>query len=258
MTTTLTQTTGRFVWRELFVRDVDAAKRFYTGMFGWTPSDRPMGEWSYTVWQLDGRDIGGMMDIANLPGGGEGVPSFWSVYVSVDDVDAATKRAVDHGGKVVGDCHDIPGVGRFSVIQDPQGAHISLFRSVEGRPLPELCPPNHDFCWENLSTTNPDAAVAFYGKVVGWTHDGAGPSIVFNRKTEDGETVGVASVGPSPNGMSHWGTMIAVEDAKAELAKAEGLGAKTLMPVTEIPGVGAFCIMQDPCDAVFFMFQSAR
>lgn len=260
MTATLTYTLGRFVWRELFTRDTAAAKRFYGELFGWSFEDRPMGpDWSYTLWKIGDRQIGGMMDIGNLPAEDAHIPPHWALYVSVDDVDAAAARAVAEGGKVLGQCMDIPGVGRFAVVQDPTGAVLNVFRSANGDPA-ERAPERHDFCWENLSSTDPDRAIAFWQKVVGWgtTRMGENPTPLFTRKV-DGKDVELASVGPAPEGShSSWATFVAVDHVKAALDKCRGLGGKVLLERTEIPQVGAFGIIEDPTGAALFVFESHR
>lgn len=119
---------GVFSWNELLTRDVEAAKAFYGGLLGWTLEDRPMPEMgmTYTLATVGGAPVGGIMAIP--PEAGPDMPSAWGSYVSVDDVDAAAKKAVELGGKVYKEPTDIPGVGRFCVIADPQGAVLGLIR----------------------------------------------------------------------------------------------------------------------------------
>ncbi len=112
---------GFFSWCELITTDVDAAKAFYTGLFGWTLEEKPMGL-DYTLVKADGNAIGGIMA---TPPEAQGIPPFWGSYVTVDDVDAISEKSVELGGKVLVPPRDIPHVGRFCVIQDPQGAVIS-------------------------------------------------------------------------------------------------------------------------------------
>lgn len=255
MTATVTYTLGRFVWRELFTRDVAAVKRFYGGLFGWTFDDRPMGDWSYTIVKTGDKEIGGIMDLANMPGGDDGhVPAHWAVYVSVADVDAAAKTAVAEGGRVVSDCHDIPGVGRFAVLQDPQGAHFSLFRRHGGDGADDM-PQTHEFCWESLMTTDAARAVPFYEKVVGWGTTTMGEMPLFTR-LRHGQPESLASIGPAPEGApAFWSTFVAVDAVSEATAKARELGGTVLLERTEIPDVGAFGIIQDPAQAVIYLFE---
>jgi len=115
------------VWNELITPDVENAKKFYAGLFGWknetmdTGGDGP----PYTVWQLDGEEnaMGGAM-----PPPMEGMPPFWGVYFAVADCDATVARAKELGANVIMEPTDIPGVGRFATLVDPQGAAFSVMK----------------------------------------------------------------------------------------------------------------------------------
>jgi len=113
---------GAFSWNELMTTDVASAKTFYSEAFGWQYKDEPMGEMTYTVVTAGEKEIGGIMTIP--PEAGE-MPPVWGAYVTVDDVDETAKKVEAAGGKIHVPPRDIPGVGRFCVIQDPQGAYIS-------------------------------------------------------------------------------------------------------------------------------------
>jgi len=113
---------GAFSWFELMTTDVESAKKFYTEIFGWQTEDMPMENMTYTVAKIGDEGVGGMM---LLPPEAEGAPPHWGVYVTVDDVDATAARAEELGGKIHMPPTDIPNVGRFCVLQDPQGAFFS-------------------------------------------------------------------------------------------------------------------------------------
>lgn len=114
---------GAFSWNELMTTDVAGAKAFYGEMFGWEMRDSPMPEGTYTMLTAGGHNMGGLMA---LPADAKGAPPAWGSYVTVDDVDQRVKRAEQLGGKVILAPQDIPNVGRFAVISDPQGAMLSL------------------------------------------------------------------------------------------------------------------------------------
>ena len=116
---------GTFCWNELVTRDVGAAKTFYTQLFGWTVVDEPMGPMQYSMLQSGGKNVGGMMAMPKEAGP---APSHWMAYVSVADCDAMAEKATALGGKVIVPPMDVPGVGRFSLLQDPTGAVISVIR----------------------------------------------------------------------------------------------------------------------------------
>jgi predicted enzyme related to lactoylglutathione lyase len=115
---------GAFSWTELMTTDVEGAIDFYGKIFGWTTEKFDGGgDVDYYVSKAGDREIGGIMKI---PPEAEGMPPYWGSYVTVDDVDASAKQAVELGGKVLLEPRDIPEVGRFAVIQDPQGACLSI------------------------------------------------------------------------------------------------------------------------------------
>jgi len=113
---------GQFNWCELMTKDVDAAKKFYAELFGWEMQEMSMPGMTYTVIKVGGEGIGGIM---NIPDNAKGMPPMWGTYVTVDDVDKTAKNAQELGGKLHMPPTDIPTVGRFCVIEDPQGAVIN-------------------------------------------------------------------------------------------------------------------------------------
>ena len=114
---------GAFSWCELLTTDVAGAKDFYSKLFNWTLGPAPMPNMQYTLVKYGGEQMGGIMAI---PPAAEGMRPCWCVYVTVEDVDATARLAVEMGGKVCVPPRDIPGVGRFCVLQDPQGAMINV------------------------------------------------------------------------------------------------------------------------------------
>ncbi|MBA3241029.1 MAG: VOC family protein [Acidobacteria bacterium] len=124
---------GAFCWNELGTTDVEAAKKFYTELFGWKLKEghvpAPM---IYNEIMVNGEAVGGIYQMGPEFGG---APSHWMPYVAVDDVDASAKRVEELGGKVCVPPTDIPNVGRFSVINDPTGATLSILKL--GGPHPE-------------------------------------------------------------------------------------------------------------------------
>lgn len=114
---------GAISWNELLTGDVEAAKSFYGQLFGWTYEDAPMDDMTYTLVKADGEEAAGIMPMP--PEAGQ-MPPAWGMYVTVDDVDAAAEKAAALGGKLVVPPQDIPDMGRFCVISDPQGAFIGM------------------------------------------------------------------------------------------------------------------------------------
>jgi predicted enzyme related to lactoylglutathione lyase len=119
---------GAFSWCELMTTDVDAAKKFYTELLGWETEDMSTEGMAYTVIKAGGEGVGGIMTI---PPQAQGAPPHWGAYVTVNDVDATAKKAGELGGQIFVAPTDIPDVGRFAVIQDPQGATLAIITYVD-------------------------------------------------------------------------------------------------------------------------------
>ena len=115
---------GRFSWHELMTTDVEGARAFYGKLFGWQYEAFPMETMTYEVIRSGGEETGGIMPMP--PPVKEGHPPAWGIYITVEDVDTTAKLAEELGGKIHLPPTDIPEVGRFAVIQDPQGAYISI------------------------------------------------------------------------------------------------------------------------------------
>ena len=118
---------GKFIWNELATTDPETSKAFFAKVVGWSTEDMPMpgqeGE-TYTIWKAGDDQTAGMFRMQGPQF--EGVPSHWMAYIHVADVDAAASEVEPAGGQVVVPPTDIPGIGRFCVIADPTGAHVSL------------------------------------------------------------------------------------------------------------------------------------
>jgi hypothetical protein len=121
-----------FGWSELLTPNTAAAEKFYTGLFGWGTyaSNNPAG-FTYTHWRVGGMDIGGMMAISPQMGP---VPPHWMNYLAVTNCDEYAGKATQLGGKVVMPPRDIPEVGRFALLQDPQGAMFSIIHLTHTKP----------------------------------------------------------------------------------------------------------------------------
>jgi uncharacterized protein len=124
------QTHGAFSWSELMTSDPKAACDFYSTLFGWKVETSDMGSGPYHVVKVGDTSVGGIM--GKPPGAPAGMPSVWGCYVTVSNVDetlAAVKRL---GGQVCMEPMDVKTVGRMAVIQDPQGAMLSVIQYQQG------------------------------------------------------------------------------------------------------------------------------
>jgi predicted enzyme related to lactoylglutathione lyase len=115
-------------WNELLTNDTEKAGDFYTDLFGWT-KEQFGGD--YTIFKNGDRGAGGMFKI--IPEMGP-VPPNWTVYFAVDDCDAMAQKTAELGGQVLKAPEDIPTIGRYAVLQDPQSA---VFAIIKPEPQPE-------------------------------------------------------------------------------------------------------------------------
>jgi predicted enzyme related to lactoylglutathione lyase len=120
---------GALTWNELTTPDVAGATEFYPRVFGWTPSEMPMGDATYTMWNIEERPIGGLMPMASGDWPADAPPQ-WTVYFAVADTDATAAKAAELGGTVLTPPTDMM-AGRFAVIADPHGATFSVIAPAE-------------------------------------------------------------------------------------------------------------------------------
>lgn len=244
---------GKFVWFELVSRDPKKAQAFYGETLGWKVEPMSMGDFTYEMIKLQSGPIGGY-----APPKTDRTPSHWISYVSVPDVDATAKAAVAAGGTIVDAPFDVPTVGRMARIADPQGAELCLFRSAQGDDADVAQVPSGGFCWNELSTSDPKKALAFYEKVFGYTHKDMdmGPAGTYHVLEKDGQMRGgvtSAQTGVPPM----WLPYVAVDDADKVVARAKKLGGTVHVEPADIPGVGRFSIFADPTGATIAVLKSA-
>ena len=110
---------GAFSWFELMTTDVNAAKEFYRKLFDWNMKEIPMEKMPYTVVKAGEDEVAGIM---SMPPDSKEMPPVWGIYLTVDNLAVTIDKAKELGGKILVEPMAIPDVGRFCVIQDPQGA----------------------------------------------------------------------------------------------------------------------------------------
>ncbi|HEU5040241.1 MAG TPA: VOC family protein, partial [Gemmatimonadales bacterium] len=142
---------GRFCWVDLGTSDTAAAKGFYTGLFGWTVEDRPMGNGAfYTMLFSGGRSVAALYQ-QDPQQQAMGIPPNWLSYICVESADRSAELAGKLGGTVLMDAFDVLDVGRMAMIQDPTGAVVALWepRTHQGAEMVEE--PN-TLAWNELET----------------------------------------------------------------------------------------------------------
>lgn len=249
--------TGRFIWHELVTTDAVVATKFYTGLFGWAVRENPMPTGgTYRMFSQSEIMVGGAM--AAPPG----LPSFWLVYIGVENVDASAKKIEQLGGKIMVPPTTVPDMVRFACAMDPQGAAFGIFQGIgAGSDQPPYDGPARPgtFCWDEFHTKDMEGAKKFYGSLFGWTGKGdEGAADYWHWMNAGKEIGGMTSQMGGPNVPPHWLAYIAVSDVDGVTKKVETLGGKVMMPAMEIPKVGRFSVVQDPTGALFSPFRSAR
>ena len=233
-----------WVWHEVLTTNVGNASEYYRSLLGWSGETMDMGDTKYLLFKLGEKMVGGMMAAP------EGVPTHWLGYVLVDNVDQATTKIKELGGKIVMDPFDIPNIGRACIATDPEGAVFAPFTGTEEKPADEGMPPECTVCWVEHMATDDNAITEFYTKLLGWTAEPMGTSTVL----KDGDTM-VCSIrkkeGPATAAPSHWLTYIAVPDVDKYIEKSNNLGGRTIMGKTTVPNMGEFAVISDPTGGSF-------
>jgi uncharacterized protein len=252
---------GRFMWYDHMTTDVEAAKAFYTAVAGWGLQDWEGGDAPYAMWVAEETPIGG---VARLPAGleADGVPPHWMAHVAVTDLDAAVKQVGELGGTVHKPPTEIPEVGRFTVVADPQGAALALFEP-KGDPMP---PPDRSkpgrIGWHELNTTDHASAWKFYSALLGWEHTSTfdmgemGGYFMF-RHPGDGEDEAMGGMSDVARHMGfppHWLYYVNVDDADDAVRRIEAGGGRVLNGPMEVPGGGRIAQCMDPLGAAFAIY----
>ncbi len=249
---------GSFCWIELATTDQPAAKKFYSGLFGWEINDMPMGPTEvYTIFRLDGRDAAAGCTLRPEQ---KGVPPHWMIYIAVDNADAAAARAAKAGGKVCAPAFDVMDAGRMAVISDPTGATFCVWQAKRNTGL-GIAGVDGTLCWADLSTPDPDRARKFYADMFGWEMtddtDDDPPSGYVHIQNGEEFIGGVQSLQHrQPGTPAHWLPYFVASDCDATATKARQLGAKFYVEPMTLENVGRFGILADPQGAVFAIFQA--
>ncbi len=190
-----------------------------------------------------------------------GAPPHWMAHVEVADVDKSVARVRELGGNVYVEPQDIPKIGRFSVIADPQGATMSLFKPLQGMG-PHDTEKHGEFCWHELITSDSEAAFSFYHAILGWErlldHD-MGPMGNYLIYGRNGRQLGGMFTKPKdmpmPPAFLYY---VEVDDLDGALGRATKMGAKVMNGPMEVPGGARIVQIMDPQGAAFALHTKAK
>jgi predicted enzyme related to lactoylglutathione lyase len=244
---------GRFVWHELLTTDTAAAAAFYPKVVPWRtqPSSMP----GYTIFMAGGFQVAGLMALPADTGGA----AHWLMYVGTPNVDATVAQAQGLGAKVWKAASDIPNVGRYAVLADPQGATFAVF--TPGGPQPAGAPPQGGFSWHELATTDVAGALGFYGQLFGWgkgmAHD-MGAMGVYQLFEQGGIVVGGMCNTQGPSTPPSWLSYVHVADSNRAVAAAKAAGGRLLHGPMEVPGGSWIALFLDPQGGAFAVHELPR
>ncbi len=245
-------TPGTFSWTDLTTTDQDAAKAFYTGLFGWEIEDVPVGDGvHYSMARVGGKEVGAISPQPEMMRDA-GAPPTWNSYVTVESADAAADRAKQLGANVVAPPFDVMDAGRMAAIQDPQSAFFFVWQAKDTIGAALVNAPGA-LCWNELASPDLDASTAFYSGLFGWDispFEGS-PEPYLSIKNGEANNGGIREVRPPEP--PHWLVYFATEDIDAGLAKVEELGGTKLAGPIDIQ-MAKIGIVQDPQGAVFALY----
>jgi predicted enzyme related to lactoylglutathione lyase len=253
---------GQFVWHEYTTTDVKAALAFYGHVVGWTSKPLPSeGGGTYHVLEAGGRGMGGMFEISKGQNSA-GMAQGWVGYISSPDVDADATRLKKAGGQVHRPPADIPNIGRFAPVSDPQGAGFILFNP---KPPPGEPPPQATGLgavgWDELYATDWKKAFAFYSEMFGWKKGDAmdmGAMGTYQLFTTGAAPVGGMMNRADPAVPPHWLYYFNVEGIDAALKRVKDRRGEVQHGPTEVPGGSWIIQCRDPQGGIFALVAPKR
>jgi predicted enzyme related to lactoylglutathione lyase len=253
VTTTARHAPGTFSWADLATTDREAARAYYTRLFGWETFDDEMmpGE-PYILFRNAGRDVCAMyrMQPDVHP---QGTPPHWLPYVTVASADRSAALATQLGGRELMPPTDAHDHGRMAVLEDPTGAKVALWEAKKSPGAQVLGEPG-SIAWVQLNASRPGDAKAFYTGLFEWQSrddamvEGGSYTTWLDGAERRG---GMMPMPPASGAPSHWLLYFGVADVDQAAQRSRELGGKDFVPPTDIPGMGRFAVLADPQGAMF-------
>ena len=230
---------GTPVWYELMTPDPDGAKAFYDDVVGWNIEAQASGDMDYRmVTAPDGHNVAGVLRLTPEMLAGGAKPG-WYFYLGVQDVDAMVERIRQAGGSIHMGPMDIPDVGRFALVADPQGMVFYIMRgdSAEESQAFQVNTPGHP-AWNELVSSDHKAALDFYGPLFGWENAetmAMGEMGDYAFIDHHGTRIGAAMTagGGWPTRWTYYVNVVSIDAAKA---RVEAAGGTVTQGPHEVPG----------------------
>jgi len=246
---------GRIIWHDCMTPDSDKAIAFYTKLMGWTITTWDGAGAPYHQWTNNGRTLGGSMPMPE-EAVKAGAPAHWMMYVFVEDIEQSFALATSLGAASCVPVTEIPTVGRFAVLNDPQGALFAMFQPRGEEPRPDGPAELGEFSWHELATTDHAAALAFYGRLFGWeareAHD-MGPMGIYQLWGRPGIPYPMGGMFNRPPEIpaNHWLAYLRVKDIETSANAVKALGGQILNGPMDVPGGDRVAQCADPLGAMF-------
>lgn len=252
---------GDFIWYELLTGDPEAAQRFYTAVLGWTFQGGEQKDTDYRMFSANGQGIGGLMVLADEMTA-NGMRPCWLGYINVDDVEAAAKALEKAGGRVHRQPWSIPEVGRVAFVADPQGALFYIMKPTPPAGSAKTAStafsydvPMEGHCaWNELATSDQDAAIAAYTDLFGWRQEGdmdMGAMGKYKFLYHGDKMLGAAMTKPEAMPVPMWTYYFRLPSIEAAIVTIKAHHGEVCNGPHEIPG-GDFTInAMDPQGAMF-------
>jgi predicted enzyme related to lactoylglutathione lyase len=240
-----------FFWYDLVTTDTQAAAKFYSEVVGWTHEDMSQPGNAYGIVKVGDVGVAGLMP---FPEGMKGHPG-WNGYVAVEDVEAAARKIKQLGGVIHRGPIEVPGIIKFAVVGDPQGAVFIIAKGLVDRPMGELPTGTPGTVgWRELFAADWQTDFEFYAGMFGWTkaesHDmGAGG--IYQLFAAGGHPIGGMMNRPAVMPMSWWNYYINVDAIDAATARVEKAGGSIKMGPMEVPG-GQWVVQAQDHQGAFF------
>jgi hypothetical protein len=247
---------GLFVWYELMTKDPKAAIAFYSEVAGW--KTEPFGDGSYTMWVGSQGPLGGVYTMPEQAAKKD-VPPMWIGSVRVANVDATVSLIKKLGGKAHMEAEDIPGVGRYAVVTDPQTATFAIFSPSREMPAHDTM-KHGEFGWNELLTSDSAAAFKFYEELFGWKiHQemDMGPMGTYRIYGTADKALGGMMTTPQKM-QPAWLYYVEVADVEAAMGRATRQGAKVMNGPMDVPDGGRIVQMMDPQGAMFALHRGPQ
>ncbi len=247
--------TGKFVWFEYVTKEIQKAQGFFGELFGWTTQEMPMPQGSYTMIASEGEMIGGYQ---STPAGAP-AQAHWLSYLQVESADKSAELARSLGGKIAQRPMQVGDAGTMAVVLDPTGGAFALWQPAKPEGSGDYKGRPGTWCWNELWTGDPGAAVEFYKRLGGFEEkkmESPGMGTYHILETDGKGRAGVFK-SPAPDVPTMWLPYVFVADADKTVERAKKLGASAQVPPTDIPNIGRFAVIIDPQGAALGIIKPA-